>query len=437
MSLHSHQFAAPGESLSDTVGSGDHGADSLYGSLSTLGPRKMKKKPVLVLDEQELAKAHMAIAMGGAEIMDTAATAPAPRTPQPAMLLGLAPMRQDDGDEDLALYPPHAFDEADEDVSDEIGALDDESEWPVDEDGEIDEAGEVDADDDEASEPGYATLSPFAIEAEDEDEEGDEVEAESHAFAPPARSLDHLLGGGLRASSAIDDEDDEDAVPSIADQLRALRERSLRQQQSSPAPMPAPDAVDEPIAAQAPEPPQEATRRATIERLEIDDWARITPVRAIVPPTPTAAEPVQPEPVVAELVQPEPVQPDHVLPEPVAFVEVQPAAAEPTPAAPAVDEAIDRNEADEWDEAEWDEAVWPDQPVDESAMQASPVSLLSVNQPRAAAAPQAAASRPHDHRAPPSALRARIREQQERAHEVASPSLLARLVQWLQALFTR
>lgn len=68
-------------------------SDEVYASLLGGAPRVLKKKPVLVLDADELAQAHLAIAMGGAQILEAAddpVAAIRPRTP--SLLLGLAPV---------------------------------------------------------------------------------------------------------------------------------------------------------------------------------------------------------------------------------------------------------------------------------------------------------------------------------------------------------
>jgi hypothetical protein len=68
-------------------------SDEIYASLLGGAPRVLKKKPVLMLAPEELAKAHLAIAMGGAQIMESADDPVAvvrPRTP--SLLLGLAPV---------------------------------------------------------------------------------------------------------------------------------------------------------------------------------------------------------------------------------------------------------------------------------------------------------------------------------------------------------
>ncbi len=74
------------------------GADGpAFGSLSTLGgPRKFKKKPVLVLDPEELEKAHMLFQDASAELLGEDVERPE----RPAPLLGLAPMALDDSEAD-------------------------------------------------------------------------------------------------------------------------------------------------------------------------------------------------------------------------------------------------------------------------------------------------------------------------------------------------
>ena len=76
------------------------GADSsAFGSLSSLGgPRKFKKKPVLVLDPEELEKAHMLFQDASAELLGEDVERPERSAP----LLGLAPMDLDDPEADAA-----------------------------------------------------------------------------------------------------------------------------------------------------------------------------------------------------------------------------------------------------------------------------------------------------------------------------------------------
>ncbi|WP_271077538.1 hypothetical protein [Aurantiacibacter sp. MUD61] len=67
-----------------------------YGSLETLGARtKPKKKPVLVLDPDELAQAHAMFQDASAELIGEEAERPQ----RPATILGLAPMEDDDAEE--------------------------------------------------------------------------------------------------------------------------------------------------------------------------------------------------------------------------------------------------------------------------------------------------------------------------------------------------
>lgn len=89
-------------------------ADGLgYGSLTGIGgPKKFKKKPVLVLDPEELEAAHALFQEASAELCGQEVE----RAPRPATVLGLAPMLDDDPEEMGA--------------SDEDGAEDDDT--PVD-----------------------------------------------------------------------------------------------------------------------------------------------------------------------------------------------------------------------------------------------------------------------------------------------------------------
>ena len=68
----------------------------VYGSLEGLGgPRKLKKKPVLVLDPEELEQAHAMFQDASAEMLGEQVE----RAPKPATILGLAPMEDDDPEE--------------------------------------------------------------------------------------------------------------------------------------------------------------------------------------------------------------------------------------------------------------------------------------------------------------------------------------------------
>jgi len=78
---------------------------SAFGSLANMGARKQKKKPVLVLDAEELQKAHALFQQGAAEQLGD--YDPSERERSAATLFGLAPMsdatEDDDDAEDLAV----------------------------------------------------------------------------------------------------------------------------------------------------------------------------------------------------------------------------------------------------------------------------------------------------------------------------------------------
>lgn len=158
-------------------------ANDGYGSLMGMGAPRKKKKPVLVLDADEIAKAHLEMAAGGAQIMEEAADPDYVERPRaPAALLGLAPMGADDAEsEDTSAYPP----------------IPDASTW----------------EDEEAD-----ILPQIPEDYTDEGELDEEVEDDS-----PAYNLEHLL----RPSAAErDDEDEEDrasVIPSIEEQLKRMR----------------------------------------------------------------------------------------------------------------------------------------------------------------------------------------------------------------------
>ncbi|KLE35286.1 hypothetical protein [Aurantiacibacter luteus] len=88
-----------------------------YGSLAGLGgPKKLKKKPVLVLDPEELEAAHALFHEGAATLVSDEIE----RAPRPAMVLGLVPMYDDD------------------DEPEEMGSPDDEGENTEDDDPVVD-----------------------------------------------------------------------------------------------------------------------------------------------------------------------------------------------------------------------------------------------------------------------------------------------------------
>lgn len=157
-------------------------ANDGYGSLMGMGAPRKKKKPVLVLDADEIAKAHLEMAAGGAQIMEEAADPDYVERPRaPAALLGLAPMGADDAEvEDASAYPP----------------IPDASTW------------------EDEEEP---LLPQIPEDYTDEGEPDEEVEDDS-----PAYNLDHLL----RPSAAERDEEEEDrasVIPSIEEQLKRMR----------------------------------------------------------------------------------------------------------------------------------------------------------------------------------------------------------------------
>lgn len=367
---------------------GDWG-DSPYGSLITLGPRTFKKKPVLMLDPDELAKAHLAIAMGGAEIMETMPDpVEAPRPRQPAMLLGLAPMGAEEADEDLSAYPAAA-------AAADVGV---EEEWdePAEEEADV----QVWVPEDEPEEDFAEESMPLA--AEDEGLPEDEDLAEPEALAP------------LAAAALA-----EPALPSIEEQMERMRERLARRAAVVPAPIPtiAPEAPAAPAAVEA--------RVPTIQRIEIDDWSQRESLQGFIPPQERdVAPPAEaPAPVVAA---PEPVR----LPEPplmpsvappvlppVAFAPAEPPRAEPAPLEPVAAEPG------------FDEPQGHDEPADLLDLGAD---LLTED---------AALDAWQDHVVPvtrrSSPIRERLRDslaQQDAAAE-AGPSLLARLWGWLRGRF--
>lgn len=371
---------------------GDWG-DSPYGSLITLGPRTFKKKPVLMLDPDELAKAHLAIAMGGAEIMETMPDpVEAPRPRQPAMLLGLAPMGAEEADEDLSAYPAEA---AAADV-----AVEEEWDEPAEE--EADE--QVWVPEDEPEEDFAEEFMPLA--AEDEGLPEDEDLAEPEALAP-------LAPAALA----------EPALPSIEEQMERMRERLARRAAAVPAPIPT--SIPALIPAIAPEVPAAPAvveaRVPTIQRIEIDDWSQRESLQGFIPPQERDVAPnAEPdaEPPARAAAAPEPVrQPESSVLPPVAFAPAQPPRAEPTPLEPMAAEPV----------------------FDEPQRQDEPADLLDLGADLMAE--EAALDAWQDHVVPvtrrSSPIRERLRDslaQQDAATE-PGPSLLARLWGWLRGRF--
>ncbi|MES2699848.1 MAG: hypothetical protein V4647_09585 [Pseudomonadota bacterium] len=379
---------------------GDWG-DSPYGSLITLGPRTFKKKPVLMLDPDELAKAHLAIAMGGAEIMETMPDpVEAPRPRQPAMLLGLAPMGAEEADEDLSAYPAEA---AAADV-----AVEEEWDEPAEE--EADEQVWVPEDEPEdGPEEDFAEeFMPLA--AEDEGLPEDEDPAGPEALAPMAP-----------ASLA------EPALPSIEEQMERMRERLARRAAAVPAPTltSIPTSIPAPIPAIAPEVPAVPAvveaRVPTIQRIEIDDWSQRESLQGFIPPqerdvAPNAEPDAEPPARVAAAPEPVHLPESSVLP-PVAFAPAEPPRTEPTPLEPMAGAPV------------FDEPQGQDEPADlldlGADLMAEEAALNAWQDPVV----------PVTRRSSP--IRERLRDslaQQEAAAE-AGPSLLARLWGWLRGRF--
>lgn len=345
--------------------------NSPYGSLVTLGPRTFKKKPVLVLDAEELAQAHLAIAMGGAEIMETAPDpVEAPRPRAPAMLLGLAPMGAEEADEDLAAYPAAALAAAAADDWDE----------PAEEEAEV------------------QTWTP---EDEPEDELAEELaDWGENTFAEPEAEPEAVIAPTFAEPTL-----DEPVVPTIEEQIERMRQRLAKRSATGAQTAPSLSAI---LAAASPR-PSEVSRVPTIERIEIDDWSQRESLKGFIPPqesdlAPQAPPPAPPPPaepppatvpqLVAPMPEPEPVP--EPIPEPVAEPEPEP-----------VDDLLDLGEsmvADETALDAWQEHVVP----------------LAPTAPR---------------RASPIRARLRDSADWTGAADEVPPSLLARLVAWLRGLF--
>lgn len=84
-----------------------------------MGGRKLKKKPVLVVDPEELAQAHQAFQQGAAEQLGDYEPEQRPRAS--VSLFGLAPMSEDD-EADLAAPPPFPLNDDDEEEFEEAEA---------------------------------------------------------------------------------------------------------------------------------------------------------------------------------------------------------------------------------------------------------------------------------------------------------------------------
>ena len=220
-------------------------ANDGFGSLMAMGGPRKKKKPVLVLADDELQKAHAAIAMGGAQIMEEALVGEEDTAHrQPASLLGLAPMAADDcAREDKASYPP----------------IPDASTWQ-------------DAEEDMPGTPELVTPDAGELEPVEEEPAWEEEEE----IPDQASNLEHLLRPAS-AAPAKAPENDESVIPSIEEQLKRMRALPNAQDvqktadqlaDQSIAPEPAvPEIAAQVEPAETPqEKPEEASKPATMRR---------------------------------------------------------------------------------------------------------------------------------------------------------------------------
>jgi hypothetical protein len=358
--------------------------DSRYGSLATLGPRTFKKKPVLMLDAEELAKAHLAIAMGGAEIMETMPDpVEAPRPRQPSMLLGLVPMGAEEAEEDLSAYPAAAA---------EIAAAE---EWDEPEEDEADEQTWTPEDEPDEDFGDYLPLEEASAGADDA------LEA-----APPPVFIPV-------APAAV-----ESAPPSIEEQLERMRERLARRTATAVVPTPAVTSPAAPAGAESPVPIE--AQVPTIRRIEIDDWSHNEPFEGVSPPQERVTAPVDP----VHETSPEPVAAR--APDAIAGPAPEPIAAPPEPA--VADSPVEPLVA---------EALLPS--IDEGPGDHEPADLLDLGADLMADETPLDVWQKH---APPvvrraSPIRERLRDSLAQPDQAADagPSLLSRLWIWLRGRF--
>ncbi|MFC3100068.1 hypothetical protein [Altererythrobacter lauratis] len=361
--------------------SAGHFADGPYGSL--LGGRmgKPKKRPVLVLDPDELAEAQIAMAMGGAQIMEEAGDPlAAERRAVPSMLLGLAPIDAEDDWEPepaLALEAGPAFAEDYEEA-----AADDE--W----------ADEAETESDTGPVAGLNNLAPWP-------------DADDAAFMAPG--------------SEFDSEPSDDSIPSIEEQLARMRHLTASRVPQAqpllasaalpvplacePEPEPQPDSGPHseavPPAPTMPETPHSSPVEhvSSIERLG-DIWHPVAPPPALSAPIPL------PDPGIAWK-QPERVEAAGAdVEEPVFDLPVEAVLDEPAPAmAPAPFPMNDMADAADGPDLAW-------------MMPPEPRQLNIVDGPH-------------------NSLRARLLREEAEAAEEAAPSLWDRLREWVAGLLSR
>lgn len=352
---------------------GDWG-DSPYGSLITLGPRTFKKKPVLMLDAEELAKAHLAIAMGGAEIMETMPDpVEAPRPRQPAMLLGLAPMGVEEPEEDMSAYPAGAAESA---------VVEEEWDEPAEEEADV----QTWVPEDEAEDV-FDDYQPF-------DDTGLVVEEPAADLLPPVVPV------------APPDMADA-APPSIEEQMQRMRER-LARRAAAATPVAAPEPAAPPAVAEP--------RVPTIQRLEIDDWSQGESLKGFIPPQEADIAPAAPEPVRVPEPAAAPEQP---------VVQVPVVAPEPEPlfVAPVAPEPVATGPVRETPQ-------WHDEPAN-----LLDLNVDMVAEEDAALDAWQEHLQPVARRASPIRERLRASLTQPVMEDDIAPSLLARLWTWLRSRF--
>ena len=201
-----------------------------YGSLEGLGaPRKLKKKPVLVLDPEELAQAHAMFHEASAELLGEDVE----RAPRPAMVLGLAPMLDDEPDE---IDEEEAEDESDVQSSDAVLSITRRKSSPL---------PPVDYDAEEVE--GYASPDGPVQ---------DDIDLETRIF-PSLPLLPELAGEEEYAA-------DEDAAPECdepvqdepVDEIPLPIDPEARLRDYAPLPEPEPELTSEPIVEEAPVAPE-------------------------------------------------------------------------------------------------------------------------------------------------------------------------------------
>lgn len=375
--------------------------EEAFGSLISLGPRKLKKKPVLVLAAEELEEAHRQFDLDGAHIMGEDASpdvsplseAPEP-TPRPAITLGLAPIDSDDpelGEDefDESDLPPLPDTFTDPDIL--LGL------------------GEEDAQEEEPAQPArkrvgidMVALRLAANMADPEDEYGDEAAAETMPETMPETAEDAAPSPTFEATTASDEplEAQSDEAPEDLP-LEELAHENLFEE-------PEPAIVEQELPAPAPL----ADRKTTIEAAS-ESWD-----------LPFLTQPKNPEPAAEEVDEP-----------------TVPAPAEDTPVAEEQDpahEVTSEHEAEPEPEAEW---VPEPQAAPEAEPEPEPEDELLLSEPYETwdpnFLPEPETITISAMQANPSHIRARLIHEDAELEEGFSSdiSLFTRLWRWLAARF--